>query len=97
MSGRYLQDLAVGWTFGSGRLRISKEQLVLSLPILIRSLSISTKRRAEHNFQGVGGKRLAYGGSHHAAPGRERAQARGRYRWRRVRRIPLATACRAWR
>ena len=27
MSGRYLEDFAVGQTFGSGRLRISKEQV----------------------------------------------------------------------
>jgi hypothetical protein len=27
MSGRYLEDCAVGQTFGSGRLRVDKEQI----------------------------------------------------------------------
>jgi acyl dehydratase len=27
MSGRYLEDFAVGQTFGSGRLRVDKEQI----------------------------------------------------------------------
>ena len=43
MSGRYFEDFAVGQTFGSGRLRITKSRLRLSLPNSIRSHSISTK------------------------------------------------------
>ena len=41
MSGRYFDDLAVGQPFGSGRLRVDKEQIKDSIP----NHSISTKTR----------------------------------------------------
>jgi hypothetical protein len=41
MSGRYFEDLAVGQPFGSGRLRVDKEQIKDSIP----NHSISTKTR----------------------------------------------------
>jgi hypothetical protein len=84
MSRRYLEDFMVGQTFGSGRLGQGSDQ---GFCRRIRSPAIPSRRRrgARHNLRRVGGKRLAYGGSHHAASGRERDRTcRGR-RGRRIR------------
>ena len=50
LSERYLEDFAVGQTFGSGRLRIEGERALASLPSSIRSLSISMRRRRAARF-----------------------------------------------
>jgi hypothetical protein len=44
MSGLYLEDFAVGQTFGSGRLRVDKERIKSFAAESIRSPSTSTKR-----------------------------------------------------
>ena len=59
MSGRYLEDFAVGQTFGSGRLRVDRSRSRLSPPNSIRSHSISTKTR--RRTQSLAGWRQAAG------------------------------------
>jgi len=50
LSERYLEDFAVGHTFGSGRLRIDGERPSRSLPSSIRSPSTSMRRRRAARF-----------------------------------------------
>jgi hypothetical protein len=69
MSGRYLEDFAVGQTFGSGRLRVDKEQIkAFAAEFDPQPFQSRRRRGAGHNLRRVGGTRLTYGGSQHVAP-----------------------------
>jgi hypothetical protein len=70
---RYLKDFVVGQTFGSGRARVTEEE-IKAFRGGIRSAALSSRRigGAGKLLSGIGGKRLAHCRHHHAASGGER-------------------------
>jgi len=59
MTGRYLEDFAVGQTFGSGRLRVEKER-IQNFRRRIRSAAFHLEKRPRAaRYSGLGGERLA--------------------------------------
>lgn len=96
MSERYLEDFVVGQTFGSGRLRVTKEQIkAFAAEFDPQPFHLDEAAAQDTFFQGLAASGWHTSAPHHETSGRERAQA-GRWRhWRRVRRIPFAEACAA--
>ena len=73
MTDRYLEDFAVGQTFGSGRLRISTEEIkAFAVKFDPQPFHLDEEAARDTIFRGLAAKRLAYGGSHYATPCRKR-------------------------
>ena len=73
MTKRYLEDFAVGQTFGS-RTSAGRQGADQDIRRRIRSSAIPPRRggRARHDLPGIGRERLAHGCADDAAAGRER-------------------------
>ena len=69
MGERYLEDFAVGQTFVSGRLRVSKEQIKAFAAEFDPQPFHLDEAAAQTVFQRTSGKRLAHGSYYHAASG----------------------------
>ena len=75
----YLEDLKPGDRFASGEHALDEAQII-EFATALRPAALSPRRRGgqEHLLPGPGGQRLAHGGDHDAAAGRQRHSARRR-------------------
>ena len=86
MSERYLEDFAVGQTFGSGHLRIEEERIESFAAEFDPQPFHLDPAAAEHTiFHGLAASGWHTAAGYDAPPRRERTQARRRGRRRRLR------------
>src|SRR4029079_15893138 len=89
---QYLEDFRAGQNFRSGRIRIDAKRIKsFAAEFDPQPFSSRRKSRDRLDIRRSGRKRLAHRRYHDATVGRQRSEARWRHRWRRLRRIPVAT------
>jgi acyl dehydratase len=76
--GQYLEDFAVGRTYGSGRLRVDEERIKsFAAEFDPQPFHLNVRSRTDIDPRWFGSHRLAHGGADNASPGRKRPQTRG--------------------
>jgi acyl dehydratase len=72
MTGRYLEDFAIGQIFRSGRLKVDKERIkTFAAEFDPQPFHLDEDAARDTMFRRAGRQRLAHRRAHHAAAGRE--------------------------